>query len=33
VFREWMAGIGRRSAYGRIAHLFCELYLRLKAAG
>jgi CRP-like cAMP-binding protein len=33
VFREWMAGIGRRSAYARIAHLFCELYLRLKAVG
>ncbi len=28
-----MMGIGRRSAFARIAHLFCELYLRLKAVG
>jgi len=33
VFREWMAGMGRRSAYGRISHLFCELYLKLHAVG
>lgn len=33
VFREWMAGIGRRSAYQRIAHLFCELYVRLRTVG
>ena len=33
VFREWMAGIGRRSAYQRIGHLFCELYLRLRSVG
>src|SRR3954471_5102138 len=33
VFREWMAGIGRRDAYARIAHLFCELFVRHKAVG
>lgn len=33
IFREWMTGIGRRTAYGRIAHLFCEMYLRLRAVG
>jgi CRP-like cAMP-binding protein len=33
VFREWMLGLGRREAYGRIAHLLCELYVRLKAVG
>ena len=33
IFREWMIGMGRRSAFGRIAHLFCELYLRLEAVG
>jgi CRP-like cAMP-binding protein len=33
VFREWMVGMGRRSAYARIAHLFCELLVRLEAAG
>ena len=32
-FREWMTGLGRLSAYERIAHLFCELYLRLEAVG
>src|SRR3954467_6303602 len=31
VFREWRAGIGRREASARIAHLFCELFVRLKA--
>ena len=33
IFREWMTGIGRRSAFGRIAHLFCEMYLKLQAIG
>lgn len=33
VFREWMAGIGRKSAFGRIAHLFCEMYVKLEAVG
>ena len=33
VFREWMLGLGRREAYGRMAHLLCELYVRLKAVG
>ncbi len=33
VFREWMIGMGRRSAYGRIAHLFCEMYAKLEAVG
>jgi CRP-like cAMP-binding protein len=33
VFREWMVGLGRRSAYERVAHLFCELYLKLRAVG
>ncbi len=31
IFREWMIGIGRRSAYTRIAHLLCEVFARLKA--
>jgi CRP-like cAMP-binding protein len=29
VFRKWMLGIGRRSAHCRIAHLLCELFVRL----
>jgi CRP-like cAMP-binding protein len=33
ISREWMFGIGRRSAYARIAHLLCEVYTQLGAAG
>lgn len=33
IFREWLTRIGRRSAYSRVAHLFCELYIRLEAIG
>lgn len=31
IFREWLANIGRRFAHARIAHLFCELFCRMKA--
>jgi CRP-like cAMP-binding protein len=31
VFRQWMVGLGRRSAHSRIAHLLCELLVRLRA--
>jgi CRP-like cAMP-binding protein len=33
IFREWMIGIGRRSAYTRIAHVLCEVFVRLRAVG
>ncbi|QRM33910.1 Crp/Fnr family transcriptional regulator [Microvirga sp. VF16] len=33
IFREWMLNIGRREAYNRIAHLFCEMQVRLSAVG
>ena len=33
IFREWMVGLGRRSAYQRIAHLICEMAMRFKAVG
>ena len=37
VFRAWMVGMGRREAYGRIAHLLCELLcevmVKLRAVG
>jgi CRP-like cAMP-binding protein len=33
VFREWMVGMGRRSAYTRIAHVLCELLVRLRSVG
>jgi CRP-like cAMP-binding protein len=33
VFREWVTNVGRREAYGRIAHIYCELFVRLSAVG
>ena len=30
VHRQWIAGLGRRTAVARLAHLLCELYLRLE---
>lgn len=33
VFREWVANIGRRDAFNRIAHLICELVVRMRAVG
>jgi CRP-like cAMP-binding protein len=33
IYREWMASIGRRSAHQRIAHLLCEISIRLRAVG
>jgi CRP-like cAMP-binding protein len=33
IFRAWMLGLGRRSAFEHMAHLFCELYLKLRAVG
>jgi CRP-like cAMP-binding protein len=29
IHREWLVSVGRRQAMGRLAHLFCELHLRL----
>jgi CRP-like cAMP-binding protein len=31
--REWLLNVGCRSAVERIAHLFCEVFLRLQAVG
>jgi CRP-like cAMP-binding protein len=31
IFREWLAGVGRRTAKTRIAHAICEVYLKLRA--
>ncbi|MGN6101637.1 MAG: Crp/Fnr family transcriptional regulator [Devosia sp.] len=31
--REWTLNVGRRDAFERLAHLFCELYFRLEAVG
>jgi CRP-like cAMP-binding protein len=33
IFREWVMNVGRREAYNRIAHVFCELMVRLRAVG
>src|SRR5262245_10701731 len=33
ISRQWIISIGGRSARARLAHLFCELYLRFKMVG
>ena len=33
IHREWVLSLGRRSALGRVAHLFCELRVRLEIVG
>ncbi|HEV2596614.1 MAG TPA: Crp/Fnr family transcriptional regulator [Sphingomicrobium sp.] len=33
VQREWTLNLGQRTAYGRLAHLLIELYLRLQSVG
>lgn len=33
VFAKWVGNLGRKSAKERITHLFCEMGLRLEAAG
>jgi CRP-like cAMP-binding protein len=33
IAREWVVNVGARPAYARIAHVLCEMGLRLQAAG
>ena len=33
IFREWVVNVGRRDSRARIAHVLCELALRLERAG
>jgi CRP-like cAMP-binding protein len=33
IFREWVMNVGQREAYQRMAHVFCELLVRLRAVG
>ena len=33
IHREWLLSLGRRSAIGRLAHLFSELLVRMEVAG
>lgn len=33
ILQEWVVGMGRRSAHSQIAHLMCEIVLRLRLGG
>ena len=33
IYREWVTNVGRRAAPARIAHVLCEMALRMHAAG
>ena len=33
IFRQWVTNVGGRQAYSRVAHLLCEMIVRLKAMG
>lgn len=33
IHRQWLVTMGQQNAASRLAHLFCELYCRLEAAG
>jgi CRP-like cAMP-binding protein len=33
IYREWVLNVGRRDARARVAHVLCEIFLRMKAAG
>jgi CRP-like cAMP-binding protein len=33
IFREWVVNVGRRDARTRIAHLLCEMVMRLESSG
>ncbi len=33
IFREWVVNVGRRDAYNRMAHVLCELLVRVRAVG
>jgi CRP-like cAMP-binding protein len=33
IHREWLLNLGRRNAFERLAHLFLEIFMRLRAAG
>jgi CRP-like cAMP-binding protein len=33
IFREWLTSAGRRTAHQRVAHVLCEVYVRLRAVG
>lgn len=33
IHREWMLSLGRRTALSRVAHFFCEMYVRFETVG
>jgi CRP-like cAMP-binding protein len=33
IYREWLVNVGRRDSITRLAHLLCEIWLRLEDAG
>jgi CRP-like cAMP-binding protein len=33
IFREWIVNVASRDAYNRIAHLLCEIFMKLQAVG
>lgn len=33
VSREWTTNVGQRTAFERLAHVFCEMFLRLRCVG
>src|SRR3954451_264484 len=33
IFQEWVVNLGRRDAFARLAHILCELTVRLQAIG
>jgi CRP-like cAMP-binding protein len=33
IVRQWLVNIGQRTALERLAHLFCEIYVRLQVVG
>src|SRR5262245_15530891 len=33
IAREWLVNVGQRTALERVAHLFCEVFVRLQAVG
>ena len=33
IFREWVMNVGRRDAYARMAHVMCEVVIRLRVVG
>jgi CRP-like cAMP-binding protein len=33
ITREWLVNVGHRTAFERLAHLFCEMFSRLQAVG